>query len=272
MKKNSHLIIVGIAGTLLACLLFFLPRTVVKDKSDTMASRESSGSTNEDHMATIELSPEVKSSLEQKRDSLNNERGNRTEILLSISSLFQANNLFDSAGYYTNIAAKDINSIELVGQAADQYFQAYSLSLDPVYREKLAEKTRELYDLVLKQSPRDLHARTNKAMTFVTSEAPMQAIMLLRQVLDDEPRYIPALMSIGALSMQSGQYDKAVQRFEEVLKIDPNNVRGKLGLAYSLLETDQKKKGEDILQSILKEEIDEVLRNEIENTLKNIKK
>lgn len=272
MKKSSHLIVVGVVGTLLACLLFFLPRTVVKDKTDSVASKEASNSSNDEHTSVVKLPLEVSNQLSQKRDSLNKGIGNRTDLLLSISSLFQSNNLFDSAGFYTNVVAKEINSVELVGQAADQYFQAYSLSLDPVNREKLADATRDLYDQVLKQNPRDLHARTNKAMTFVTSEAPMQAIMLLRQVLDDEPRYVPALMSIGALSMQSGQYDKAVQRFEEVLKVDPNNVRGKLGLAYSLLETEKKEKGIKILNEILGQDIDEVLRNEIQNTLNNIKK
>lgn len=272
MNKTSHLIIVGVVATLLACLLFFLPRTVVKDKVDAVGTKEKASTADGEHTTVVEITEDVRSLLVQKKDSISKGMGNRTDLLLSISSLFQANNLFDSAGFYTNLVAKELNSIELVGQAADQYFQAYSLSLDPVNREKLADATRDLYDQVLKQNPRDLHARTNKAMTFVTSEAPMQAIMLLRQVLDDEPRYIPALMSIGALSMQSGQYDKAVQRFEEVLKVDPNNLRGKLGLAYSLLETEKSDKGIKMLKDLLEQDIDDVLRNEIENTLNNLKK
>ena len=271
MKKTSHLIIVGIVGFALASLLFFLPRSVVKDKDTGENSQEVAVAEEDSHIGEIQLSDETIGEIKSKKDSLANGLGERESLLLGISSVFEKQSLFDSAGFYANLAGEELNSLDLINRSGDLYFQAYSLSLDPMKREKLAEKTREQYDKVLKSRPRDLHARTNKAMTFVSSDAPMQAIMLLRQVLDDEPRYIPALMSLGALSMQSGQFDKAVSRFEDVLKIDPENIRGKLGLAYSLLETEGKSKGIDLLKNLLSQEIDPVLRNEIENTLKNIK-
>lgn len=268
MKKTTHLIIAGIAGVSLAILLFVLPKTVVKDGQDnkSVGSAES-----EEHSTEISLSESSALILKQKKDSLELENVSQADILVSIAGLFSAENIFDSAGYYMNLAGEKANSVQLYGQSADLYFQAYSLSIDPVKRDQIAEITRAQYDKVLKQEPRDLHARTNKAMTFVTSDSPMQAIMLLRQVLNDQPKYTPAIMSLGALSMQSGQYDKAVERFKEVLIIDPENIRAKLGLAYSLLETEQKQQGIELLNEIKNGDIDEVLKNEIENTLKNIK-
>ena len=258
--------IVGIVGLGLTILLLMLPRTVVKNKEVSVNGDQIVSSTNEKEVAHVS-----KAVLENRLsllDSLVEMGVPQQEIYLRLSSFFEANQVFDSAAIYLEKAAVNV---EAYSRAGDLYLQAYNLALNPLTREDLGAKSREMFDKVLLESPRDLHSRTSKAMSLVTSASPMQAIQLLRQVLEDEPRYIPAIMSLGTLSMQSGQYDKAVLRFEDVLNIDPNNLRAKLGLAYSLLETGEKDKAVAIFNSVLKENIDAVLRKEVEETLRSIK-
>lgn len=49
------------------------------------------------------------------------------------------------------------------------------------------------------------------------SEAPMQGIMILRQVLKKEPDNIKANLALAVFSVMSGQHEKALSRFQLVL-------------------------------------------------------
>jgi lipopolysaccharide biosynthesis regulator YciM len=52
------------------------------------------------------------------------------------------------------------------------------------------------------------------------SKAPMQGIMMLRQVLEKEPGNVKANLALGVFSVVSGQYDKAFDRFQQVLNAE----------------------------------------------------
>jgi predicted Zn-dependent protease len=99
----------------------------------------------------------------------------------------------------------------------------------------------------------------------------MKAIKMLREVLDQQPDYVPAMMSLGGLSMESGQFDKAIQRFENVLKVDPKNINAQLGIAYSLIELGKAPEAKNILNKVLKEDIDPIMKDEITKTLNSLK-
>ena len=46
--------------------------------------------------------------------------------------------------------------------------------------------------------------------------------MLLREAVSADSTNLEAQLNLGFFSMQSGQYDKAVSRFEKVLAIQPD--------------------------------------------------
>ena len=52
------------------------------------------------------------------------------------------------------------------------------------------------------------------------SDAPMQGIMMLRQVLEKEPGNVKANLALAVFSVVSGQYDKALNRFQLVLNAE----------------------------------------------------
>lgn len=66
------------------------------------------------------------------------------------------------------------------------------------------------------------------------SAPPMKAILKIRQVAEDHPENIYAQFTLGQLSMESGQFEKAIERFTNVVTIDPNNADGWLLLARSM--------------------------------------
>ncbi|MEO6833148.1 MAG: tetratricopeptide repeat protein [Chitinophagaceae bacterium] len=70
--------------------------------------------------------------------------------------------------------------------------------------------------------------------------APMAGVSILREMITKNPDNIPANLLLGRLSIQSGQYDKAVERLEHVLTLDPKNRE-----ALYFLGEAQKGKGEN---------------------------
>ena len=63
---------------------------------------------------------------------------------------------------------------------------------------------------VLNKNPDNLDAKTNLGMAYMATENPVKGVTLFREVLAADPRNEKALYNLGMLSIQSGQYDKAV--------------------------------------------------------------
>lgn len=53
--------------------------------------------------------------------------------------------------------------------------------------------------------------------------APMSGVGILREMVARNPNHIPANLLLGRLSIQSGQWDKAVARLEHVVELEPQN-------------------------------------------------
>lgn len=53
--------------------------------------------------------------------------------------------------------------------------------------------------------------------------APMTGVGILREMVAKDPNHVPANLMLGRLSIQSGQFDKAVPRLEKVLELEPQN-------------------------------------------------
>ncbi len=77
----------------------------------------------------------------------------------------------------------------------------------------------------------------DEAIEQVRSNDPMEGIMSLRQIAEEHPNNPKAQFYLGLFSIQSGQYKKAVERFQRVVELDPGNADAYrfLGDAYRSL-------------------------------------
>jgi Tfp pilus assembly protein PilF len=66
----------------------------------------------------------------------------------------------------------------------------------------------------------ELDIKVNKATALVEGENPMEGIMLLREVLKEDSTHLLANWQMGLFSIQSKQYDKAIERFKKVVAFD----------------------------------------------------
>jgi tetratricopeptide (TPR) repeat protein len=271
-SKNRHLIIVICLAIGLMGFLATRPKFVVKGKDKSVQQNQTQASSkDESHKVSITQETKEQIQILQKEVQKASGTADRIKTFRQISSLFLKESVFDSAGVYLEkIANLEPNPFNWTN-AADAYFQAYNLALDESSISFAVEKTRQCYNKVLEKEAGNLHAKTNMAMTFVRTDSPMKAIGMLREVLDQDPNYVPALMSLGGLSMQSNQFDKAMMRFQNVLKIDPRNINAKIGLSYSLIELNKKEEAKVLLKQILEQDLDKVMKDELTKTLNSLK-
>ena len=75
-------------------------------------------------------------------------------------------------------------------------------------------------------------------------EEPMKGIMMLRALLEKDPNNIDVIWQLGDLSIQSGQYPKAIARFEKFVSLTEGDETGsgliKLSDSYFFDEKRQK--------------------------------
>jgi len=69
--------------------------------------------------------------------------------------------------------------------------------------------------------PPDVEFRIDSALKIIASETPMQGIMQLREIAEEYPDNFRAQYHMGLFSVQTLQWEKVIERFEILQKIDP---------------------------------------------------
>lgn len=276
-------------------LLFSLPKVIInKEKKDTfsgttVANRDKAAGGEESHeghghaegegheenaAAHTAVSPEQMSALSVLRKKYQQEQNaaNRVKLATELAAKYTEVAKFDSAGYYYEQVAAVRPGERIYQQAADQYFEAFSFAATEERAKELGAKARGLYNKVLQNNPANLDAKTNLAMTYIAvGEAPMQGINLLREVITTDPNNEKALYNLGILSIQSGQYDKAVERFRHLTEVNPKHVQGNFYLAVSFAETGQKEEAKQVFNRARKLDVNPEFQASIDTELAKLK-
>jgi len=254
MRINRNLVLGFVVFTGLGTAIFFLPKAVVNNKK--MATRDSTvaapqmAETDVDHsldstmlVGIGELRKEISATKSEKEKSNSYSR---------LADTFLKANRFDSAGAYFEKASKLTADPKLVYKAGSAYFEGITFASNPTKVEFLSEKAREMFEKLEENDPNSVEAQGKVAMTWVNSETPMKGILKLRDLADKNPKNEYLAYQLGMLSFQSGQYEKAVARYESVLKLNKQNVNALFYLAQSLKELGRKKEALVAVQNGLK--------------------
>ena len=68
---------------------------------------------------------------------------------------------------------------------------------------------------------------------------PMSGISLLREILAEDDTNRQAILNLGLLAIQSGQFERAKERFETLVSLDAADHEAKLYLAVSMMEINE---------------------------------
>lgn len=127
------------------------------------------------------------------------------------------------AAFYYQAVAQGENKLSDWLNAGNRFNDAYKLTQDTSAQPVFTHNAIEAFQNALKIEPASLEAKTGLGTAYVNDgAAPMQGIALLREVVAKDPDNIPANLNLGLFSMKSGQFEKALGRFNTVIKQKPD--------------------------------------------------
>jgi tetratricopeptide (TPR) repeat protein len=127
-----------------------------------------------------------------------------------------------SALYLEIIANKD-RSLNSWLAAGGKLMKAFDNTQDSVLSPVLLQKANTAYTNAVAIDSANLEAKTGLGITIVNGMgAPMSGIAMLLDVVKKDPKNLKANMSLGTFAIKSGQFDKAITRFNDIIAIKPS--------------------------------------------------
>jgi len=270
-------LILIVSATVLTFLLFLLPKVVVQNDQDeiseaTAADPESADTNPNMFDHGVEMDENTQQLISDLREKLNNSEINQKSITFadSLVTLFREGGKLDSAAKYLEWKALNFPNEENVLNAGLGYYEAFGFAVDRSKLNYLGDKTRAYLSQVLENHEERYDLKAKIAMTYVSSSNPMQGILMLREIVEIDPENVEAIFNLGLLSRQSGQFDKAVERFEKLISIDESNIQARFLLGLSYLDLENKAEAKKHFEIIKNTSDDPAVLTTVEGYLKEI--
>jgi len=135
--------------------------------------------------------------------------------------------IFEPWAWYTAEAARLENSEKSLTFAAQQFLDNLQADEVPERRKWKALQAKDLFERSLKINPANDSATIGLGGAYLfggISATPMEGILKIREVAEKDSTNLYAQMMLGKGSLLSGQYDKALDRFLRVARMDPKNL------------------------------------------------
>jgi tetratricopeptide (TPR) repeat protein len=123
---------------------------------------------------------------------------------------------------YLEIIAKQQNTLQSWLSTAGRFMKAYDNNTDSTLLMPLLQKANASYTAAVAIDSTNLEAKTGLGVTIVNGMGmPMQGIAMLLDVVKKDPTNSKANMSLGIFAIKSGQFDKAIIRFKDIIQFKP---------------------------------------------------
>jgi tetratricopeptide (TPR) repeat protein len=198
----------------------------------------------------------------------------------SVPHLIQALEKMDEpiiAAYYTEKLAGIVNSPGLWIKAGNKYYDYSGLGKGEI-KDALIKQAEQCFNNSLKLDSTNSDALVGLGECQVDlSGSPMIGIGTIEGVLKKDSNNLNAQVALGKLSIRSGQFEKAIYRFNRVLQIDSTYKDAYIYLAQTYSELGNK--GQEIANlkkyrifapdSAIRAEIDSIIKDKIKNDTTN---
>jgi tetratricopeptide (TPR) repeat protein len=176
-----------------------------------------------------------------------------------------------AAWYFEQKAGRSGAEQDWLG-ASYRFFDAFKNTRDSLQAAHYSGKAVECYTRVLELNPKNLNAKTDLALIYAESSTePMKGIMMLREVVAENPEHENAQLNLGFLSMKSGQFEKAIERFNKVLEINPGRIEMHLYNGEAYLRQGNKEKAVEQFNIFRNLSNDSEMIREVDEYLEKIK-
>jgi tetratricopeptide (TPR) repeat protein len=239
---KKQIVVVVIVVAIMGYLSFLTPKGLIK-------SKETQGHTNAvatakrpiasitvdmvSGAAKMAIGPALSASINDLEGQLKNAQGDAARLGLQkkLAKQWDDVNQPAPAAFYYQAVARSENSFANWLNAGNHFNDAFKLTQDTMAQPAFVSNAIECFKNATKLQPQSLEAKTGLGVAYVNQTSlgitdadggsPMQGIMLLLDVVKQDPSNRSANLSLGMFAMKSGQYEKAVQRFKTIIAQKP---------------------------------------------------
>lgn len=170
-------------------------------------------------------------------------------VFTKLSGVWERNKQYPVGVFYRAKAAKLENSEKKLTFAAQLFLELLEHEGNRAIQLWEASEAISCLELSLKLDSTNEEAKLAMASAYIQGTGqPMVGVQMLLAITREKPDDVPANMLLGRMSIQSAQYEKAIKRFETVLKTEPNNKEALYFLAQAYEETGNKQKAIELLE------------------------
>ena len=241
MSVNKTQIAV-ISGSVLLIVLLLFANTNIPKKEEVKLSEHSSPNS-AGLLSLIESAKAgLSSSQKSEMDKLEKETKSAPDKKTAFENII---NQWDSlrqpavAAYYMEQAAIASPNEKNWSEAGNRYYAATRFAKE-ADKPLLYSKAMECFEKTLELNPKNVEAKVNLGACYVEgSSEPMKGIGILREVEKTDSNNVNLQLNFAFFSEKSGQWDRAIKRFEKMLIIKPDFIE-----AYLHLENAYEQKGD----------------------------
>lgn len=193
-------------------------------------------------------------------------------VFTRLSGVWERSKQYPVAVFYRAQAAKLENSEKSLTFAAQLFLELLEHEGERAVQLWEATEAIGCAERVLKMHPENEEAKLIMASAYIqgTSE-PMKGVQMALGIAKEKPDNVPANMLLGRMSIQSGQFEKAVKRFETVLAKEPDNKEALYFLAQAYEGTGNKQKAIELLEKCKKVVNNPEFSKEIDQHINSLK-
>jgi tetratricopeptide (TPR) repeat protein len=204
-------------------------RAIEAESTDINALLDDAKSELSTEKSTLILSIETKLN-EAQTDSA------KVEILKELSGSWYEMERIDIAGFY----AESIAEIENDEEAWSIAGTTYAIGVQRAREEKIKQfcfgRAVKAFENAISINPSNTTNKVNLAVCYAENplpENPMKGILMLRDLIEKEPENVLVLTTLGRFAIQTGQFDKAIERLQKAITIEPENNKANCLLAQA---------------------------------------
>lgn len=148
----------------------------------------------------------------------------------------------------------------------------YVMPKNAIQKEEIQDSSSQEQTTSSSNEELSIEQKIQKAVELVQGGgAPMQGIMLLREVLQEDPNNADANFHLGVFSIQSGQFEKGIARFENVLNADPSRIDAYYYLGYIYTQLEDKEQAIENYTTFLNSSTNDELNKEVQGIINDLK-
>ncbi len=159
---------------------------------------------------------------------LNNslEDSSKVKVIKKIAAKWYSLGHHAISGNYAEEIAKIEDNENSWSIAGTTYVLCTKASEEDKMKQYCQTRSVKCFENAISHNPENLDNKVNLALSFVEyppSDNPMKGILMLIDLNKKNPENVSILNQLGRLGMQTNQFEKAAQRLEKALSIEPNN-------------------------------------------------